>query len=329
MPITNATALQLAQRAGRGDLKSTADVLNGLVRGAGKRTYAGSPISAVTPYGIGELLMDTTNSVLYVATGTTSADWAAVGLTGITQTELAVLDGLGVPQAELQSVDPSQKSRLFDDFLAAGIDTRWSSTAGSGTGNAAATTVAGALNGEITIKSASNDGTDAANASNLTADQLNWKANAGGLFMEARVKLDLVTAVALFVGFTDTISTTVEMPIFLVTTDIDSTATDACGILFDTDGTTAQWCHGGVKADVDTVPAYNGAAPAADTYVTLRVEVSAAGAVQGFVNGTAIGAAVANAVTPTVALTPCLIVNNRGAAQRILTVDYIDVMQNR
>lgn len=229
----------------------------------------------------------------------------------------------------------AQKSMLFEDFRGtwlitdAGPADAWSSTAGSGTGNEVATTIAASINGEVTMKTASDDGAHSANGTLLTGINLGYKANQGGLVMEARLKLDAVTAVALFVGFTDTISTTVELPIFLVAADIDSDAADACGVGFDTDGTTAQFFHGGVKAGADTVPAYSGGAPGVATYVTIRVEVSAAGAVRGFINGTAIGAAVANAVTVTTALTPCIAVANRSAAQRVMTIDYVKVEQNR
>jgi hypothetical protein len=48
---------------------------------------AGSPVSSLTPDFIGQLCLDTTNSVFYRATGVTTADWqldASVALTGIT-----------------------------------------------------------------------------------------------------------------------------------------------------------------------------------------------------------------------------------------------------
>lgn len=260
----------------------------------------------------------------------------------VNMTELTALTGATVALAsvtsttnELNDSDKSLRSVVFDDFEGtwlisdAGPADHWSTTAGAGTGNAGAVTVAASIGGLVTLKSASDDGTNAQNSSTFTSIGLAYKANSGGLAMETRIKIDAITAVALFVGFTDTISTTVELPIFLATADIDSDATDACGIIFDTDGSTAQWCHGGVKNNTDTVPAYSGTAPVADTFVVLRVEVSAAGAVQGFVNGTAIGTAVANAVTATTALTPCIVISNRGAAQRVATIDYIKVEQNR
>lgn len=224
---------------------------------------------------------------------------------------------------------------LYEDFYGtwaigdAGPADTWSTTAGAGTGNAAAVTVANGINGEVTIKSASDDGTHAQNNSMLTGIGLPFKASQGGLIMEARLKIDAITNVFMFVGFTDTISTTVECPIFLNAADLDSDATDACGVIFDTDGTTAQFCHGGVKNGTDTTPAYSGGAPTAATYVVIRVEVDSTGAVRGYINGTAIGAAVANAVTTSVALTPCIVIGNRGAAQRVMTLDYIFAAQNR
>lgn len=240
-----------------------------------------------------------------------------------------------VPLADLATVDASQKFRLYEDFYGtwaigdAGPADTWSTTAGSGTGNAVAVTVAGSINGTVTLKSASNDGTHAANCSAFTSINLGFKAAQGGLSLEARLKIDDVSEAVMFVGFTDTISTTVELPIFLVAADIDSDATDACGVGYDIDGTTKQFFHGGVKNNTDTTPAYSGTAPVDDTYFIVRVEVSAAGAVQGFINGTAIGDAVANAVTTTTALCAAIVIGNRSANQVVATIDYIDVQQNR
>jgi len=224
-------------------------------------------------------------------------------------------------------IDMSGVCAYFTDFLGDALEDELLAGIGSGTGNAVA--ISTGTGGRAEIKTSSADAADSANGTSLGLGALNWKANQGGLFMEARVQIDNIAAVMMFVGFTDTIGSTVEAPIFLNGVDIDSTATDACGVIFDTDGTTAQWCHGGVKADVDTVPAYNGAAPVAATWYTVRVEVSAAGAVQGFIDGVAIGPAVANAITPTVALVPLIFVANRGGAVRNVLVDYLSVQGNR
>ena len=230
-------------------------------------------------------------------------------------------------------------STVFDDFhgiwnanVAATEQIRlWLSTKGSGGNTAVATTVANSVNGEVTLTSSTADGATSANASNITGSNLGYKANKGGLAMEARLKIDDIVEAYVFVGFTDVLGSTVEHPIDF--TDASNTlisdATNACGIVFSGDATTQQWCHGGVKAGTDTTAAFSGSAPVNDTYVVLRVEVSAAGAVQGFINGTAIGAAVANAVTATTALTPAVVVSSTAAAATVMTLDYIWVQQNR
>jgi len=61
----------------------------------------------------------------------------------------------------------------------------------------------------------------------------------------------------------------------------------------------------------------------------VRVEVSAAGAVQGFIDGVAIGAPVANAVTATTPLCPVIVLANRSAAAVTALVDYVWVQQDR
>lgn len=215
----------------------------------------------------------------------------------------------------------------FTDFLGDALEDELIAGVGSGTGNAVAISIG--AGGRAEIKTSSADAAIGANGSSLGLGALNWRADQGGLFMEARIQIDNIAAVMVFVGFTDTLGSTVEAPIFLNGADLDSDATNACGVIFDTDGTTAQWCHGGVKADVDTTPVYNGSAPSAATYYTVRVEVSAAGAVQGFINGVAIGNPVANAVTITTPLVPQIFVANRGGAARNVLVDYLLVQGNR
>lgn len=223
---------------------------------------------------------------------------------------------------------------LNEDFFGtwaigdAGPADTWSTTAGAGTGNAAATTVAGSVNGEVTLKSASDDGTHAQNMSTFTAINTGFKANSGGLSWQARVKLDVIATGYLFVGFTDTISTTVEAPIFMNGAVLDSDAANACGIVWDADATTDVLYVGGVKADVDTDPVSSGAVLVAGEYATLRVDVDEDGTVSGYINGELIGT-VENAVTVTTALTPAVIVGNRSAAQITATIDWVKAQQNR
>lgn len=200
-------------------------------------------------------------------------------------------------------------------------------TAGSGTGNAVA--VSAGQHGRFSITTASNDTTHAGNGSGLSLDALNWRADTGGMMVETRVQLDAVTGVQLFVGFTDTVSSTVEAPIFMNAADIDSDASNAAGIMFDTDATTDVWTCGGVATDVDTAPVLSASAPSAATYYTLRVEISEAGSVRCFVDGVAVGAATASAITPSTAVVPIIFAQNRAAAARVALVDYLYVEATR
>lgn len=233
----------------------------------------------------------------------------------------------GVPLAERLTVDPSQKVTYFTDFLGDALEDELLAGVGGGTGNAVA--LSAGAGGRVSLTTASDDGDHSANGVSIGLGALDWRADQGGLAMEVRLQIDDITDVALFVGFTDTIGSTVEAPLFLAAADFDSDADNACGVVFDTDATTDEFAHGGVKATADTAPAFSGGAPTAATYVTIRVEVSAAGAVQGFIDGTAIGAAVANAVTITTPLVPIVFVHNRGAAARVALLDYVWVQANR
>lgn len=235
-----------------------------------------------------------------------------------------------------QPIKTKDKYILLDDFDGtwaigdAGPADRWSTTKGTAASAAAATTVAASLCGEVTLTSSSDDVSVANNTSTFTSIGLAYKASQGGLAVEARIKLSDVSEAYLFVGFTDTISTTLELPIFLVAADIDSDATDACGVCYDVDGTTKQFFQGGVKNGTDTVPVYSGGAPADGVYFTVRAEVSTAGAVRGYINGVPIGSApVANAITAATAVTPAIFVSTRSANQVIATIDYIKVEMNR
>jgi hypothetical protein len=262
----------------------------------------------------------------------------AVGTDGVKSNEIDFGSGselkiggvaaTGVTAAGLRSTTPSSACVFFDDFLGDLLKDEIAVKAGSGTGNAVAlTTGAGGL---VLVTSASDDGAITANASAIELAGLDWMANKGGLFFETRVSLSDVSETYIFIGFTDTTqASTLEAPIFLNAANIDSDATDACGVVYDVDGTTKQWCHGGVKNGTDTTPAYSGAAPTEGTFHTVRVEVSAAGAVQGFIDGVPIGPPVADAVTATVALLPIVVVANRSANVCTASVDYFWVQQDR
>jgi len=237
-------------------------------------------------------------------------------------------DGVTATAKELNALD-IDKVTMFSDFNGELIDGTTAFLATKGSGAATAVAIAAGESGNLSLLSSTANASHAADGSSVTGDNLNWRADSGGLVMETTIQVDDITEVIIFAGFTDVISSTVEAPLFITAGDLDSDADNACGIVFDTEATTDQWCHGGVKATTDTVPAFSGTAPVNATDVTLRVEVSVAGAVTGYINGTAIGVAVADAVTATTALTPCVVVLNNSAAARTVLVDYIYVQSAR
>lgn len=223
----------------------------------------------------------------------------------------------------------SGKVVFEDDFLGDVLKDELLAGVGSGTNNEVA--LSAGSSGRVNIKTSSVDAAISANGSSLGLGALDWRANNGGLKMEARLRVDDITSVLIFVGFTDVLGSTVEAPIFKTSAadTIDSDATNACGVCFDTDGTTDEWFQGGVKADTDTAATHSGTAPVNNTYQTIRVEVSAAGAVEGFIDGVSIGTAVASAVAAATALVPIIFVANRSASVRNVLVDYLRVEANR
>lgn len=253
---------------------------------------------------------------------TTTADGGLVITDASGGRWLKVADGLFAEHMQ------RQRTLFFDDFLGDALKDELQATAGGGTGNGVA--VSAGPGGRVAITTASDDGAITANASALALGALDWRADQGGLTIEARLQIDDISEAYVFVGFTDVLpGSTLEAPVFLSAANIDSDASNACGVFYDVDGTTEEWCHGGVKADADTTPAYSGAAPTEGAYQTIRLEVSEDGAVQGFIDGTAIGDAVADAVTASTPLCPVIVVANRSANQVVALVDYILVQANR
>lgn len=214
---------------------------------------------------------------------------------------------------------------MFDDFLGDIVADQWNYTEGTDT-----TTADGAIvespSGIFRLTAGDSAGTIAADGAQLNS-ALNWKANQGNLVFEARVALGAITTVSAFLGLTDTKS--LEAPFNLVGTTYTSTATDAVGFLFDTEATTDTLRLVGVANDVDAAHVQTSLVPAAGTMAVYRVEVDKAGKATFFYNGAQIGT-LAGAVTPTIALTPCLILRPQGAvAGRTMDIDYVHVSADR
>lgn len=211
---------------------------------------------------------------------------------------------------------------MFDDFLGDVVADQWNFTEGTDSGTSDGAIVE-AVNGTFVLTPGDSAGTVAGDYAQLNS-ALQWKANAGGLALEAKIKLAAITSVSCFVGFTDTKA--LEQPIYsagsvdTITTD----ATDAVGFMFDTAMTTGQWHLVGVKADVDASKMASGVAPVAGAETILRVEVDTDGSAEFYIDGNFVGTGrMANAVTPTVALTPHYGIRPKSAvAGKLMTIDY-------
>ena len=238
--------------------------------------------------------------------------------------------GLGVGSKGNQFLVPSPYTAvLFDDFLGDAFNTtKWLSAEGTDSATSAVAMELTCPTGAAELTSGNAGTGEAADAITING-KLGWQADTGGLVMEVRIKLETITNVMAFIGFTD-VATGVEAPVTLATATFTSNATDAVGWLFDTGATTDTWRMFGVANDVDATAQDSSAAPVASDYETLRVEVDSGGVATFFRNGLAVGSKMTGAVTATVNLCPLVYWSNlSGTTSRIMDVDYIYVASNR
>jgi hypothetical protein len=230
---------------------------------------------------------------------------------------------------------------FFDDFLGGGqafsttIIDGWRSRKGSD-GGCVDWTVTPAVGG--TCVGTIGATTASMAVSGIQLDRgLCWKANQGAVAFQARLQLSAITNIAVFVGFTDQ-TAALEMPIQSAASvdTLTTNATDAVGFMFDTSMSTDVWWLTGVANDVDAtaqqcaVGSGSAIAPVAATYETFRITLSTAGAATFYRNGQQVGSLMAGAVTPTVALTPCIAAFNRTTTGTpTVTVDYANFSATR
>lgn len=218
--------------------------------------------------------------------------------------------------------------RLVDDFTGDAVADQWGSQIGSH-GSVAAPAINSQIGGVVRlVTGADAAGTMATNGVQLQSE-LNWAANQHGLSIEFRLKVNNITDVAIFAGFTDQIAA-LEMPFTLGAGDaLTSNATDAVGVLFDTGADTDNWWMVGVANNVDATKQNAGVAPAAGTFETWRIVLANNGQATFFRNGTLVGSSMNGAVTASGALTPVVAAFSRGASSRAIDVDVIKVEQLR
>lgn len=216
---------------------------------------------------------------------------------------------------------------VFDDFIQQAItenDTPWVLNSGDDA-EAIDPAINAQAGGVVRITTGDADGTTANDGSQLVA-HIPVQAESGGLIFETRLHINTaVTTVSVIAGFTDT--TSLEEPFEISGGTITANADDAVAFVFDTDATTDdEWYACAVDGTTqDAGNAATGTGPTADTYQTLRIEVSADGATCTFkIDGTTVATLSGDAgVSPDVSLYATVIACSTTTTQRTVDVDYV------
>lgn len=228
--------------------------------------------------------------------------------------------GLLIPADGRLVYSASSPRHLYDDFGGGIHAGTWTTTKGSDAQSVIATQTEGSPNGEITLV-CGDAGTNIAADGSVICSPLVFESEEGKITAFWRVKLSAITNVWAFFGFTDVLSsTTLEQPFSLALASYTSTATDACGFLFDTAATTDTIRLVGVDSDVDATHIDSSLAFVADTYMNLVLTIDTDGTVKGYINGTLVGTLSAG-VSPGVDLCMFAGINARTTSTRTLTID--------
>lgn len=215
------------------------------------------------------------------------------------------------------------EKRLASHFMEGTLDSNWD--VASGSAGTDPTILATAGEGVVRLTTgATGNGTASEDASALAGPAVHYEAEEGILKLRCRFKIDAITNVNLFIGFTDVLpSGTLEKPWhFSDGTTYVSTASDSCGILFDTTATSDTIRLVGVAGDTEATPVDTAIAPVAATYMDLVIRVSATGTMEVEIDGTDYGD-VASAVTVGTDLVPIAFAIPLAAAARNLDVDCL------
>ena len=156
-----------------------------------------------------------------------------------------------------------------------------------------------------------------------------WWYPAKNCIAEFKFKIDVITTVAIYAGFSDAVSeATSLLPFGLNTATLTDTATDAAGFLFDTRQTLDYFnivnTKNGTEAFTQLASTY---VPVAATNLTLRVAIDTAGGARFYWNGVEVGYK-ANAVTTTVPLIPFFGIRNNTATAHVATLRRVRCWQD-
>jgi hypothetical protein len=238
---------------------------------------------------------------------------------------LLVMDGRarGLVGADGALVNDASAASIYfaDHFKAAAINAAWSLVKG---------TDPQAVNFAVdaTVKSGAVKGTAGDAGTGIAADGITIAINnplqigTGRAELSVSLLASAYTNLMFFVGFTDVLpSTTLEEPFSIAGAAYTSTASDACGFLFDTGATTDTVRLVGVANDVDAAHIDTGYAPAGTLDMHLRLEGSTA-----FfsIDGVTLASnRLPSAVRTSVNLFPVVVAVSRTTAVRDITLDFI------
>lgn len=248
---------------------------------------------------------------------------------GIYARDISSASGV-VQEKDYDKLSTLNTVQRFDEFLGDTLAADWASFVGSDPQCVAPAIVADQIFGVARMTTGDDaGGTMALNGAQFQGST-NWRANDGFLVYEIRIVLGTaVTNEAVYIGFTDQ-TAALEMPFTLAAGNtLTSNASNAVGVLYDTDADTDEWCLVGVATDVDATKQFSGFTPVVNTYEIWRIEVSQTGSATFYRNGVPVGTAMSGAVTASTALCPVVAAFSRGAATRNISWDYILVQGNR
>ena len=156
-----------------------------------------------------------------------------------------------------------------------------------------------------------------------------WWYPAKNCIVEMKFRIDVITNVAIFAGFSDAASeATSLLPFGLVTATLTDTATDAAGFLLDTRQTLAYFNVVNTKNGTEAFTQLDSTrVPVAATDLVLRTAIDTSGNARFYWNGIEVSYK-ANAVSTTVPLIPFFGIRNNTATAHVATLRYVRCWQD-
>jgi len=158
-----------------------------------------------------------------------------------------------------------------------------------------------------------------------------WWYPARNPVVEMKFKVDVITTLAIYAGFSDAVSeATTKLPHGITTATQTATATDSAGFLFDTNQTLSYFnvvnslAAGAAKSFTQLASTY---VPIADTWITVRTAIDSSGNARYYWNGVQVGYK-ATAVTSTTPLIPYFGIKNNTATAHVATLRYVRAWQD-